>query len=56
MKCKNCEYHSRVVNQDYCDSKNGKRNIVRISKEQAERDIDCKWAYRKELQNARNSV
>ncbi|MBO4394737.1 MAG: hypothetical protein J5819_00125 [Eubacterium sp.] len=40
----------------YCDSKNGKRNIVRISKEQADRDIDCKWAYRKEMQNVRNSV
>ena len=29
---------------DICDSKNHKRRTVRISKEDAEKDMDCYWA------------
>lgn len=44
MKCKDCKYHSVIDYTHFCDSKNHKRKTVRIDKEDAERDIDCKWA------------
>ena len=46
MKCEDCKYHSFIGNTHFCDSKNGKRKTVRISKEDSQKDIDCKWADR----------
>ena len=44
MKCKDCNYYSIVDGTIFCDSKNHKHRTVRISKEDSEKDIDCKWA------------
>lgn len=44
MTCKDCKYHSYIANTHFCDSRNHKRRTVRISEEDAERDIDCYWA------------
>lgn len=44
MKCSDCKYHSVIDYTHFCDSRNHKRKTVRIDKEDAERDIDCKWA------------
>ncbi len=44
MTCEQCKYHSYIANTHFCDSKNHKRRIVRISQEDAEKDIDCYWA------------
>ncbi len=44
MKCKDCKYYSLVDGTIFCDSRNNKRRTVRISKEDAEKDMKCKWA------------
>lgn len=44
MKCKDCNYYSMVNGVIFCDSRNHKKRTVRITKEDSERDIDCKWA------------
>lgn len=44
MKCEECKYHSVDGYTHFCDSRKGKRKTVRISKEDAEKDIDCVWA------------
>ena len=44
MTCEQCKYHTCVNGTYFCDSKNHKRRIVRVSKEDAEKDIDCLWA------------
>ena len=44
MTCEQCKYHTYIGGTHFCDSKNHKRRIVRISKEDAEKDIDCLWA------------
>ncbi len=44
MTCEQCKYHSYIANTHFCDSKNHKRRTVRISREDAEKDMDCYWA------------
>ena len=46
MTCKECKYHNYIAEVDthFCDSRNHKRRTVRISREDAEKDIDCYWA------------
>ena len=51
MKCKDCNYYSIVDGTIFCDSRNHKRRTVRIDEEEAERDIDCKWADEKGERN-----
>lgn len=48
MTCKECKYHSYVSGVHFCDSRNHKRRTVRIDDKEALKDIDCKWAERKE--------
>lgn len=44
MKCEDCNYHLLLNGTHFCVSRNHKRTDKRISREDAERDIDCKWA------------
>ena len=44
MTCEQCKYHSYIGNTHFCDSRNHKRRTVRISKDDAEKDMDCYWA------------
>lgn len=44
MTCKQCKYHSYIADTHFCDSRNHKRRTVRISREDAEKDIVCYWA------------
>ena len=44
MKCDECKYYSYVGGTHFCDSLNHKRRTVRISDEDAQKDMDCKWA------------
>lgn len=53
MKCKDCKYHSEVNGDYFCDSKIHKRRILRIDKKDAERDINCYWAW-EEKENVKN--
>ena len=50
MKCNDCKYHTYlgVINTHICRSRNHKRRTVRISEEDAQKDMDCKWADRTE--------
>ena len=48
MTCEQCKYHTYIDGTHFCDSKNHKRRTVRISKEDAQKDIDCLWADKKE--------
>lgn len=48
MTCEQCRYHTYINDTHFCDSKNHKRRTVRISNEDAKKDIDCLWAYKKE--------
>lgn len=48
MVCKDCVYYTKIYGTIYCDSKNHKRKTVRIDKQDSEKDIDCKWADKKE--------
>ena len=50
MTCEQCKYHTYIDRTHFCDSKNHKRRIVRISKEDAQKDIDCLWADKKETE------
>jgi hypothetical protein len=43
MTCEQCKYYTYIDRTHFCNSKNHKRKIVRISKEDAEKDIDCLW-------------
>lgn len=49
MKCKDCNYYSIVDGTIFCDSRNHKRRTVRIDNEDAEKDIECKWADNQEI-------
>ena len=51
MTCKNCKYHSYIDGTHFCDSRNHKRRTVRISEEDAEKDMDCYWADKKESED-----
>lgn len=55
MKCEDCKYHSYVGGTHFCDSRNHKRRTVRIDEDDAQKDIDCKWAD-KESSDAENST
>jgi hypothetical protein len=44
VTCDQCKYHSYIAGTHFCDSRNHKRRTVRISQEDAEKDIDCYWA------------
>lgn len=44
MICKECKYHTYINGTHFCDSKNHKRKTIRISREDAEKNIDCFWA------------
>lgn len=48
MTCEQCKYHSYIADTHFCDSRNHKRRTVRISNEDAEKDMDCYWADEKE--------
>ena len=50
MKCENCNYYELISGTIFCNSKNHKRRVVRIDREDAERDIDCRWADEKEVE------
>lgn len=52
MTCEQCKYHIYIDGTHYCDSKNHKRRIVRIGKEDAEKDIDCLWADKAESEES----
>lgn len=58
MTCEQCKYHNYIDGTHFCDSKNHKRRnghvfqAVRISKEDAEKDMDCLWADKAETENA----
>lgn len=57
MKCKDCNYYSIVDGTIFCDSRNHKRRTVRISQEDSEKDIDCKWADEKgEDNNGKSNI
>lgn len=43
MTCEQCKYHSYLNGTHFCDSHNHKRRTVRISQEDAEKDMDCRW-------------
>lgn len=51
MKCEDCKYHWADGYTHFCESRNGKRKTVRISREDAEKDIDCEWADKEEKVN-----
>ena len=51
MICNECEYHSYINGTHFCDSRNYKRNTVRIDNEDANKDIKCRWA-ESEVQDA----
>lgn len=44
MTCEQCKYHSCIADAHFCESRNHKRKTVRISNEDAEKDIGCYWA------------
>ena len=44
MTCKDCKYHSYIGGTHFCDSRNHKRKTVRISEDDAQKDMNCKWA------------
>ena len=48
MTCKDCKYHSYIGGTHFCDSRNHKRKTVRISEDDAQKDMNCKWADREE--------
>ena len=43
MTCEQCKYHSYIAGTYFCDSRNRKRKTVRISEEDAEKDMYCLW-------------
>ena len=51
MTCDQCKYHSYIADTHFCDSRNHKRRTVRISEEDAEKDMDCYWADKKESED-----
>ena len=51
MTCENCKYHSYIADTHFCDSKNHKCRTVRISQEDAEKDMNCYWADEKESED-----
>ena len=51
MTCEECKYHSYVNSTHFCDSRNYKRKTVRIEDKEAIKDIDCKWADKRERNN-----
>lgn len=57
MTCEQCKYHDYipVIDTHFCESRNHKRRTVRISREDAEKDIDCYWADEKESE-VRNEI
>lgn len=55
MRCEDCKYHSCVGGTYFCDSRNHKRKTVRIDEDDAQKDIDCRWAD-KESSDAENSM
>ena len=44
MKCKDCKYYELLNGTIFCNSKNHKKQVVRIDKEDALKDLDCLWA------------
>lgn len=50
MTCEQCKCHDYipVIDTHFCDSHNHKLRTVRISREDAEKDMDCYWANEKE--------
>ncbi len=48
MTCEQCIHHSYIADTHFCDSRHHKRRTVRISQEDAEKDIDCYWTEKKE--------
>jgi hypothetical protein len=44
MICKDCRYYNLVDGTIFCESRNHKSRTVRISEEDAKKDIECKWA------------
>ncbi len=46
MTCEQCKYHDyiTVIDTHFCESRNHKSRTVRISQEDAEKDMDCYWA------------
>ena len=55
MKCEDCKYHLQIDGTIFCVSRNHKRRDVRIDKEDAKRDIDCKWDDERSEENVRKS-
>ena len=51
MTCEQCKYHSYIDNTHFCDSRNHKRKTVRISQEDAEKDMKCYWADNEESED-----
>ena len=51
MTCDECKYHSYINGTHFCESRNHKRNTVRIDNEDSNKDIECYWA-ESEVQDA----
>lgn len=44
MKFEDCKYYELINGTIFCNSKNHKNRVVRIDREDALKDIDCRWA------------
>ncbi len=49
MTCEQCKYHDYipVIDTHFCESSNHKHRTVRISREDAVKDINCRWTDKK---------
>ena len=48
LTCLECKYHEYIHGTHFCNSRNHKRKTVRISQEDAEKDMKCYWADKEE--------